>query len=83
MGIRLSSFLTSSKGSKTTPVNGRVLAPFEAETTTPPAFLAGESLRIEEEEEEEENRGPKFSGRELATERAAEGARRSMIEGAE
>lgn len=77
--MRLSSFLTSSKGSKTTPVNGRVLEPpLEAETSKQPPFLGGESLRMEEEEEE--NRGPRFSARELARERA-EGARRSMIEG--
>lgn len=31
-------------------------------------------------EEEEEKRGVRFSGRELATERGGEGARRSMIE---
>lgn len=58
------------------------MAPLEAETTSEaPAFLGGESLRMEEEEEEEEEkRGVRLSGRELARERADEGARRSMME---
>ena len=58
MGTRSSSFLTSSKGSNTTPIRGLLFAPpFEAQTTKFVSFLAGEKRRREEARAAEEFRG--------------------------
>jgi hypothetical protein len=66
LGTRFSSFLTSSKGSKTTPVKGLLLAPFEAQTTNPdPVFERrneGETERfLLDREETDGNREPRLS----------------------
>lgn len=47
VGTSSSSFFTSSNGSKTTPVSGRLFAFLDAQTTTPPSFLVGGNRRIE------------------------------------
>lgn len=59
----MSSFLTSSKGSKTTPVNGLSVAPFDAQTTNPVETFPRriERERVLGDEETEENRGPRLS----------------------
>ena len=65
LGTRFSSFLTSSKGSKTTPVKGLLLAPFEAQETSPdPVFERneGEAERfLLGKEETDGNREPGLS----------------------
>jgi len=66
VGTRFSSFLTSSKGLKTTPIKDLLVTPFEAQTRNPdPVFerrIEGETARLLlDKEEAEENRGPKLS----------------------
>lgn len=60
VGTKSSSFFTSSKGAKTTPVKRLLLAFLEAQTTTPFPFFGEEKRRLGfrgEAEETEENRG--------------------------
>ena len=58
VGTRSSSFLTSSKGSNTTPIKGLLFAPpFEAHNTKFVSLLAGEKRRLEEARAAEEFRG--------------------------
>ncbi|KAA8514702.1 hypothetical protein F0562_017881 [Nyssa sinensis] len=48
--MRKSSFVTSSKGSKTTPVSGLMFASFNEQKIDPFSLFAGENLRAEDEE---------------------------------